>query len=659
MLALLVLVAGVTHVRGAESSVRQGPAILKPGDQGIGRQVPDLEFTDLDGKSHKLSDFGDKRAVVIALTGTGCPLCLKYAPTLAAIEQKYRDRGIAFIYVNPNQSEKEERLREAIKTHKFQGPYVQDGDKQFLQALGAHTSTEVFVLDRARTLVYRGAVDDQYGFGYALPAPRERYLAPALDAALAGNSVPTPATSAPGCALLYDEETDAEPTAITYHNRISRLVQSHCLECHRDGGSAPFALSDYAEVKDYAGMIRQVVDRGVMPPWFAAKPETKPEADEGDAPLHWLNDRSLSDTEKADLLAWIDAGAPEGDAKDAPLPRDFPSGWVIGEPDAVFEFAEPVKVKATGTMPYQHVIIDTQLPEDRWVSAIEVRPSQPQVVHHVLVIIQRPDRDKIDERDGYWGLYVPGNSTLIYPPGYARMLPKGSKLHFQMHYTPNGTATEDSTRIGIVFAKEPPKYEVRVAGIANPRIKIPAGADNHEEVANLDIPFDAQLLAFLPHMHLRGKAARYELTTDKGTETLLDVPRYDFNWQLQYRLAEPLPVRQGDKLRFTAWYDNSAGNPANPDPNKTVRWGDQTDEEMHLGYVEFIVPGATPGEPDNTTSAFFKRLDIDGDGFITREEVRERLPGDEKAAGPLFTLLDRDKNEKVDLEELSRLDSLR
>jgi hypothetical protein len=275
------------------------------------------------------------------------------------------------------------------------------------------------------------------------------------------------------------------------------------------------------------------------------------------------------------------------------------------------------------------------------------------------VIIQRPDNDKIDERDGYWGLYVPGNSTLIYPPGYARMLPKGAKLHFQMHYTPNGTATEDRTRIGLVYAKEPPEYEVRVAGIANPRIKIPAGADNHEEVATLDIPFDAQLLAFLPHMHLRGKAARYEYITESGTRTLLDVPRYDFNWQLLYRLAEPLAVKQGETLRFTAWYDNSTGNPANPNPNKIVRWGDQTDEEMHLGYVEFIVPGAKAGERADTTSAFFKRLDIDADGFITRDEVRERLPGDEKAAGPLFTLLDRDKNEKVDEEELKRLEELR
>jgi hypothetical protein len=303
------------------------------------------------------------------------------------------------------------------------------------------------------------------------------------------------------------------------------------------------------------------------------------------------------------------------------------------------------------------------------VQAIEVRPGNISVVHHVIVALRGIDNE-VDERDGYWGAYVPGNSTLVYPDGYARLLPKGAKLRFQMHYTPNGTATEDSTRIGLVFAKEPPRHEVKVAGIANARIRIPPGAGNHQEVASLRLPFDVQILGFLPHMHLRGKAARYEALTADGTEVLLDIPRYDFNWQLLYQLAEPRTLRQGDTIRFTCWFDNSENNPANPDPSKTVRWGPQTEDEMHLGYVEYIVPGATPGEGVTGTSpsggstesrshvrgGLFHRLDVNGDGNVTRDEVRQVLPGSTNAAGPIFDRLDQDRDGKIDKAEFSKLE---
>jgi hypothetical protein len=236
-----------------------------------------------------------------------------------------------------------------------------------------------------------------------------------------------------------------------------------------------------------------------------------------------------------------------------------------------------------------------------------------------------------------------------------------------MHYTPNGNATEDRTRIGLVFAKEPPQHEIKVAGIVNPRLSIPPGADNHPEVATLRLPMDVEVLAYLPHMHLRGKAARYEVISSGETKTLLDIPRYDFNWQLLYRYAQPVPLKRGDTLKFTAWFDNSANNPANPDPTRTVRWGPQTFDEMHLGYVEYIVPGAIPGEPAEVegpapgaarsivTSALFQQLDANGDGQITRDEVRERMPDNSKAFGAIFDRLDTDNSGTLDQAELSRL----
>jgi Ca2+-binding EF-hand superfamily protein len=280
-------------------------------------------------------------------------------------------------------------------------------------------------------------------------------------------------------------------------------------------------------------------------------------------------------------------------------------------------------------------------------------------------------------------LYVPGNSTLVYPDGYAKRIPKGARLRFQMHYTPNGIATEDSTRIGLVFAKEEPKHEVHVASIVNRGFRIPAGADNHPVVGSIrNIPMDVQVLGFLPHMHLRGKAARYELISNGQTRTMLDIPRYDFNWQLLYRYAEPVSIKAGETMQFTAWYDNSTGNPANPDPNKEVRWGPQTFDEMHLGYVEYVIPGAKPGDPNplnprnrirgairnalggggsdrpNVGEALFRQLDTDGDGSVTRDEVKAKYTNNPAASTTIFDRLDADKNGALSREELRKLSEI-
>lgn len=570
--------------------IRQGPQPLNPGEQGIGRRIPDLAFTDIKGNKHQLSDFSDQQAIVIALTGTGCPLCLKYAPTLAAIEKQYQSENVAFVFINPNESELGERIDQAIKTHQFAGPYVSDPNNELLSALDAATTTEVFVLDASRTLAYRGAVDDQYGFGYSLEQPRSHYLTNAIDQVLAGRRPTVKATSSPGCDIYYgDERPETGEQEITYHNQIARIIQANCIECHRSGAVAPIAFESYAEVKDYAGMIGNVVKRGIMPPWFAAPLPEEKNADQ--KTQHWANDRSLSQQDKETLFKWIESGAPEGDPADAPLPISFPDGWLIGKPDAVFQFADPVAIKATGTMPYKNVRVKTNLDSDQWVQAIEVRPGEAEVVHHVIVTI-RDQNGRTLERDGFWGVYVPGNSTLVYPEGFAKKLPKGATLNFQMHYTPNGTATEDSTSIGLVFAKTKPKYEVKVAPIVNTRLQIPANNNNYETSKNLPLRYDVQVIGFLPHMHLRGKAARYELISNGKSRTLLDVPQYDFNWQLLYKLSEPLTLRAGETIKYTAWYDNSKENPAiDPkDAERTVPWGEQTYDEMMLGYVEFVVP---------------------------------------------------------------------
>lgn len=633
--------------------LRQGPRRLTPGDHGVGRLVPNLELTAVDGSSFRLSDYSDRPAAVLAFTNTMCPLSKKYAPSLAALERDAAQDRIPFIYVNGNASDTVERIQSDIANHGFRGPYVRDLDGRVAQAVGATHTTDVIVLDARRTIVYRGAVDDQYGFEYALDAPRNEYLKLALNAVLEGRPLLVAATEAPGCPLESPEPA-ATTTGITYHNRISRILQSRCQECHRVGGAAPFALSSYAEAAAQGAAIRQAVERGVMPPWFASRPGK-------DQPSHFANDKSLSEIEKADLLSWIATGKPEGNPDDAPLARRFPDGWRIGTPDHVVQLREPLPVKATGTMPYQDVIIEAGVTEDKWVRAMEIRPTAPEVVHHVLVFLLPPEVSAADrkagenESDGFFVAYAPGNDALVFPEGFGKRLPAGSRLKFQMHFTPNGTATADQTRVGFVFSSEPPRHLVHVSGIANPRIAIPPGADSHRETVSQTVDTPTTLLAFFPHMHLRGKAFRYEALYPDGRQTvLLDIPRYDFNWQLSYRLAEPVELPAGTILNLTAWYDNSRNNPANPDPGRTVKWGPQTEDEMMIGYIEHYATGGESASTGITTSGLgsaanlarnFQRLDKNQDGKLVESE----MPADWKAR---LLKADADGDRAVTLEEI-------
>jgi len=624
---------GTSQVKEAKEptkgDLKSAPRVLKPADVGVGKFIPDVAFTDLAGKAGKLSDSKAAKFTVVAFTNTSCPICKKYAPALARIEKEYAAKGVNFLFVNPTATEK-------VTEPGFAGRYTIDTDGKLTAAFAATSTTEVFILDSSRTVVYRGAIDDQYGLGYSLDAARNKYLTAALEEAIAGKVPTIAATTAPGCALEPDA-AKAPAVPFTFHARIERIVQANCIECHRAGGVGPFALETYDDLVAHKATIKTNVDAGTMPPWFAVTPK-------GGHNL-FSNDRSLTEADKRDLLAYLAGDMKKGDVADAPLPRKYDSGWLIGKPDVVFQLPKPIAIKAEGTMPYQNVRVETGYEEDRWVQSLEVQPTARQVVHHILIFaVAKGSRGPGGEGQGFFAAYVPGNNTLVYPDGYAKKLPKGSTLHFQIHYTPNGKATTDQTKLGLIFAKDAPRHEVHNAGIANATFQIPAGADNHKVTAKIPVPFDAKILALFPHAHLRGKAAQYELKTPDGKViTLLDVPHYDFNWQLQYRFADSVVAPKGSTLTYNAWYDNSDKNPANPDSKKNVRWGQQTYEEMHLGYVEYIIDGPGNGKlggvgallgarpadvkfpkegvaiPEQFENAF-KRFDTNGNGRLDEKE---------------------------------------
>ena len=658
----LLLGLAITPISAAES-LRQAPEQLKPSAHGVGQLVDLISFTDIAGHTHSLSGTpAGIRLTAFCFTSTSCPLSRKYLPTLARLASEDA-ADVRYVLVNPVTSDNKQTIHEAASIAKA-AIYVHDTDGLLTDRLGGLTTTDVIVVDAARTVVYHGAVDDQYGLGYSRDEPRHRYLTDAIDALLDGKRPSVAATNAPGCDIGFDRRRSPEAN-LTYHGKISRIIQQNCLECHRSGGIAPFSLETYDDLVAHAGMVETVVSNRTMPPWFATETigkEVSPTAHHA----VWANDRSLAESERDDLLAWLRSSQPPGEADDAPLPIKFPEEWQIGTPDDVWEFAKPMRVQATGIMPYQYVTIDTGLAESKWVQAIEVQPGNPEVVHHVIVTVREADESGTDAEDAeetnLWAAYVPGQAVWQYPDGFAKALPKNARLVFQMHYTPNGKATSDRTRIGVVYAETPPQHEVRVRGILNHRIRIPPQAARHREDASLRLPVDVTVLGFLPHMHLRGTACRYTvLDRDGNTETLLDIPRYDFNWQLLYRYAEPRPLHAGDALQFTAWYDNSANNPANPDPNETVRWGQQTFEEMMLGYVEYFLPDVPPGTqparsfnpqrrqrqaPGNSSflEAAFRRLDQNRDGQLSRDEVPVKLR-------PRFQSFDANTDGKLSLEE--------
>ncbi len=550
-------------------------------EEALGRKLEArTNLRDLRGNRRALGDFKETEAFVAVFLGVDCPLSNLYVPALLELEKPLRNRKVRFLAVYPNEPESLDAVAAHADGRGIPFLVLKDFGQRFAHALGVQRTPEAAVLDRDLVLRYRGRIDDQYGVAYRKEKPERRDLADAIEAVLAGK--PAVQTEADGCLISRGAP---EKSGATFARDVLPILQRKCQACHRPGQIGPFPLVAYEDAARRAGTIREVVVQRRMPPWHADPRHGK-----------FLNDRSLSAEEVRTIAGWAAAGAPEGDPKDAPPPIAWPEGWEIGTPDAVISMPKEVDVPATGVMPYLNFTVPTGFAEDRWVTKAEVRPSDPRVVHHVLVYVKLPGKEiyQMDGSTSAFAGWVPGDMPFEHPPGMAVRIPKDAQLQFEVHYTPNGTATKDRTSLGLVFAKEPPERESRMNIFAKLGIRIPAGSPHHREESVLPFRQDVRILSLLPHMHVRGKSWRYEAVFPDGrTETLLNVPRWDFNWQSVYRFDPPVALPQGSKIRAVAHWDNSDNNPANPDPTKDVRWGLQTWEEMMNGWVQWA-----PEKPD-------------------------------------------------------------
>jgi hypothetical protein len=384
----------------------------------------------------------------------------------------------------------------------------------------------------------------------------------------------------------------------TFNKDVAPILQKHCQTCHRPGEAAPFSMLTYEDTRPWATMMKMAVTQKIMPPWFA-------DPHYG----HFSNERSLTAAEIRTLAAWVNGGAQKGSDADMPPPeKDFVEGWGIPAPDLVLQLPKPFDVPASGVIEYQYVIVPTGFKEDKWVQMLEVRPTDRAVVHHIIAYLREPESNYFkDQKPGVFFIappakanektdtsalpsdflvgYAPGQPAEILRPGEGKLIKAGSDIVFEVHYTPNGKATKDQTRLGLVFAKTPPAERVLTLSASNGTFKIPPGDPDYKVDATFEVQKDVKLVALHPHMHSRGKSFEYRLTFPDGrTETILSVPAFNWHWQLWYNLADPIYLARGTKITCTAHFDNSPNNPENPDPTKAVIWGQQSWDEMMVGF---------------------------------------------------------------------------
>lgn len=547
-------------------------------------EVPNFGLHDQNGKFHTLYYYNKAKAVVVYVQGNACPVVRNAMVDLRAVRKQFKGKGVEFLMINANPQDDRDAILAESEEFDIDFPILKDDAQLVTEAMQLHRTGEAIVLDPSDwTIMYRGPINDRVGFESQREKSDNHYLADAIEAQLNGEMVAETLIKGPGCLIKKYHEDKTSFASISYEKEVAPLLVEKCMKCHVSGGIAPWAMKDYETIFGWSNMMREVLRTKRMPPWQAD-------------PHYglWEQDLSLSKEELQTLVHWIDAGAKKDGTTD-PLAeyKAVAPKWDQGEPDMVIQLNNE-EIPATGVIDYRYQEFDVEMDKDIWATGFQVLPGNRQVLHHVLVSLIYPDgfMEPIDRSspwlDGLLAAWAPGGETEVFPTNTGRVIPKGSKLHFQLHYTTNGKAQSDQSTVGIYYTDKQPSNEYLMVGAFNPKLQIPPHEGNYENQAKQLFEHDATLYALFPHMHFRGKAMKFTALYPDGTkEVLLNVPNYSFNWQRGYLFKEPKRIPARTVVYIDAVFDNSAQNSFNPAPEKTVYWGDFSFDEMLIGYMSF------------------------------------------------------------------------
>jgi len=553
-------------------------------------KAPDFTLSDPAGKAHTLYGIKDAKATVLVFLGVECPMVARYAPRLAALHAEWSPKGVSFLGIHSNAGETADAVAAHAKRAGIRFPVLLDPQRKTADGLKVDITPTALVLDASFFVRYRGAIDDNKFEDRV----KTRFLADSISSVLEGRDVRVPETTPTGCALQRPVAPAADGE-VTYSGKVAEILNRRCVACHRPGQVAPFSLTSYEQASRWSRDIKRATKSKSMPPWLPAN--------HGE----FRDERWLSDAEIDAISKWSDAGAPLGDKAKVPTPPKFPEGWMMGEPDLVLTGPD-YEVGPTGPDEYRCFVLPTDLPEDRWVSAVEVRPGNMRVVHHIIAYVdtgktaERLDAD--DPKPGYLSHgtgpgfipagemsgWAPGVTPYALPEGVGRQLRKGARIVLEVHYHKSGRVEKDRPTIGLHFSKKPVRQPLRWITPMNAIFVLKPGEKRIKVTASQSFKRDVKAISIFPHMHLLGREMTAEALLPDGTrKTLIHVPAYDFNWQDTYHFKEPISLPAGTKIEVTAYYDNSADNPNNPhNPPKTVRWGEQTTDEMCILFLSYI-----------------------------------------------------------------------
>jgi hypothetical protein len=608
-------------------------------------RVDNFVLLDQAGVAHELYYQSDASAVVIMIQGNGCPVVRNALADFKALRTSYAPRNVRFFMLNANLQDNRDSIRAEAEAWDIDVPILDDETQLIGESLSLVRTAEVLVLDPATwELVYRGPINDRLNYERQKTQASEHFLANTLDTMLTGKTVEVGERNTIGCLINFPGRT-AKHAGISYSETIAPLLKEKCAVCHRPGGIGPWAMTGHAMVQGFAPMIREVVRTRRMPPWHA-DPHVG----------NWLDDRRLSPEQTQTLVHWIEAGAVRGSGPD-PLEDVTPiaSDWPLGEPDLVIDMPR-FEVPASGVVDYQFPAVKNPLDRGVWVKAATILPGDRTVVHHVLAGASdiAPDADRESVFDNYIMGYAPGAESALMPEGTGVFIPPGGYYLFQLHYTPTGKAAVDETRMGLYFADQTPDNFLRHQVVLDPTINIPPNAARHEEAAYFEFHKDARLFSLFPHAHYRGRSSSFEVRYPDGrTDTVLSVPNYDFNWQRGYDFVEPMVLPAGSRLIHRTVYDNSARNPGNPDPERTVPWGLQSWDEMLYGAFSYSwvdESSATPTHDRQRSqlTQWVGFLDRDMDGKLVWSELPRHI---KKRLVQGFKMVDKNGDGGLDIEE--------